>query len=142
MTAVVRFKCNGPCGKNRQGKYFANPNHPKRVCTYCKRARSRASARKAHLLKTYGITQEQFDAMFKAQGGRCAICRGKRPYLLPVDHDHKTGFTRGLLCKLCNGRLLPSSRDNPQVLTNAAAYLLNPPAFKVIGKIVVPERVK
>jgi hypothetical protein len=48
---------------------------------------------------TYGITEEEYQRLFRLQGGRCAICRrvprGRR---LAVDHDHITGEPRGLLC--------------------------------------------
>jgi len=55
----------------------------------------------------HGITLEQYDEMFKQQNGVCAICSlvdvtGRR---LAVDHDHKTGKIRGLLCTGCNTRL-------------------------------------
>jgi len=60
------------------------------------------------LQKAYGITQEQYDAMVLAQGGRCKICgrhpsgRGPSQTRLNVDHDHATGKMRGLLCCKCN----------------------------------------
>jgi hypothetical protein len=104
-----------------------------------KKARARATARRRHLLVTYGITQEQYDTMFEAQGGVCAICGGKRRYLLAVDHCHKTGRVRGLLCKLCNGRILTAAKDDPAILRRAADYLELPPAFAVIGEHVVPN---
>lgn len=52
----------------------------------------------------FGITVEQHTAMLTRQGGVCAICKrncssGKA---LAVDHDHKTGRIRGLLCGKCN----------------------------------------
>jgi len=57
------------------------------------------------LQRNYGITPAQYDAMFVAQKGLCAICEsadraGKRR--LCVDHDHDTGKVRGLLCSRCN----------------------------------------
>ena len=63
--------------------------------------------RKKELKKKYGITLEQYDEMFEAQGGICAICKesditGKR---LSIDHDHETGKVRGLLCGKCNTRI-------------------------------------
>jgi len=68
-----------------------------------------------------------------AQEKACAICRGVRPYRLAVDHCHRSGEIRGLLCKLCNNRLLPASRDKPEVLDAAAAYLRLPPVRAVLG---------
>lgn len=80
--------------------------------------------------------------MLDNQGGKCAICllppRGKLP--LNVDHDHKTGLVRGLLCWTCNHRLLPASRDNAGRLLAASKYLMFPPAEAVIGRVTAPER--
>jgi hypothetical protein len=53
---------------------------------------------------TYGITAEDYDAMFTAQGGRCAACGGppRKDRPLCVDHCHTTKAVRGLLCDSCN----------------------------------------
>lgn len=85
-------------------------------------------------MRTYGLGPGEYDALYEAQGGRCAICRQTRRQRLSVDHDHKTGLVRGLLCRLCNGRLLTAARDDQTVLRAAADYLDNPPAVKHIGK--------
>lgn len=58
-------------------------------------------------LRKYGLSEMEFDTLFKSQCGVCAICkkadwRGRRPY---VDHDHVTGKVRGLLCINCNSAL-------------------------------------
>lgn len=60
------------------------------------------------LWKKYRITIKDYFRLFRKQGGRCAICR-KRPNkhnrqrgLLEVDHNHKTGQVRSLLCFNCN----------------------------------------
>lgn len=85
---------------------------------------------KAKRRYSFGITLEQFEAMFAAQGGRCAICgtstpSGKGDWHL--DHDHafakrdRSGH-RGILCAHCNV-MLGQAADNPQTLLNAAAYL-------------------
>lgn len=52
------------------------------------------------LWKKIGMTQEVFEVMSEAQGHACAICLRSKP--LFVDHDHKTGAVRGLLCHRCN----------------------------------------
>lgn len=57
------------------------------------------------LQKHYGISIEQYMDMHKAQKGRCACCGKHRSSFkrrLHVDHDHKTGRIRGLLCTQCN----------------------------------------
>jgi hypothetical protein len=51
----------------------------------------------------YGITLEEYAAKQMAQGGGCALCGGvHKKRWLHVDHDHKTGKVRGLLCIRCN----------------------------------------
>lgn len=70
--------------------------------------------RERHLLKSYGITQREYDGMLSAQRGVCAVC-GSPPKTrsLHVDHEHVKGFKkmdantkkrfiRGLLCFQCN----------------------------------------
>jgi hypothetical protein len=62
--------------------------------------------RKNSILKyEYGITLDQYNEMFKAQEGKCAICQRHQNELtrtLCVDHDHKTNKVRSLLCVTCN----------------------------------------
>lgn len=77
-------------------------------------------------LKKFGLTPEQYDGRLKAQKGRCAIC-GRIPPIgrrLAVDHDHKTGKVRGLLCGQCNVAL-GLFEDNARYLTYAIGYLKN-----------------
>lgn len=66
----------------------------------------------ARLMRSFGITLADYEAMFEAQGGLCGICgkperetAGGFIKRLAVDHDHKTGKVRGLLCSMCNKRL-------------------------------------
>lgn len=73
----------------------------------------------------YGLTPEQYAALLEKQDNRCAICRTDTPGGKGgwhVDHDHKTGAVRGLLCNDCNnglGRFL----DDPARLRAAIEYL-------------------
>ena len=69
----------------------------------------KASNRKYHLKKWFGVTTEWYDAKLCEQNGGCAIC-GKpeaesRWRRLAIDHDHNTGEVRGLLCFVCNTKL-------------------------------------
>jgi hypothetical protein len=74
------------------------------------------------LLTKYGITRQEYDDMLAAQGGGCAICGGLTRRRPNVDHCHKTGKVRAILCHLCN-QGLGSFRDNPDLLRKAIAYL-------------------
>lgn len=104
-------------------------------------ARRRSEAAHArHILKTYGITAQEYQAIYEFQDSRCYICRFAtgRYKRLAVDHCHATGVVRGLLCKFCN-RLLGVARDSVEFFERAAEYLRNPPAFDVIGQRRVPS---
>ncbi|MCC3775174.1 endonuclease VII domain-containing protein [Streptomyces sp. UNOB3_S3] len=103
------------------------------MCTTC-RKKGRSEARhEARIQATYGLLPGEYTQLFQLQEGRCAICGGTRRQRLSVDHCHTTGLVRGLLCRMCNGRLLTASRDRPDILRAAAAYLENPPAQKHLG---------
>lgn len=68
--------------------------------------RRRKSAHNAHLRSSYNLTYEEYEILLAAQGGTCAICDGgtsKRHFA--VDHNHRTGQVRGLLCARCNTAL-------------------------------------
>lgn len=133
---VARRQCE-KCGKNRALKFFTGPKG--RVCTTCQRTRSRTTSHASRIQATYNLTADEYKALLAAQQGVCAICRQPRSYNLNVDHCHRTGHVRGLLCRLCNGRLLTAARDNPETLRNAADYLENPPALVVVGERKVPD---
>lgn len=62
------------------------------------------SERKNRLKRTYGLTLKQYDKMVEDQDGVCAICGSvnENGHRLAVDHNHKTGKVRGLLCRKCN----------------------------------------
>lgn len=69
----------------------------------------KAFSRKTRLKREYGLTLEQYDAMVSRQGGRCALCDATEPGgrwpEWHVDHCHKTGKVRALLCAECNRHL-------------------------------------
>ena len=70
--------------------------------------------------RAYGLSNAEFNELRIAQEGKCGICYLDLP--LSVDHDHATGFVRGLLCSNCNigiGNL----RDDPRLLLSAVHYL-------------------
>jgi hypothetical protein len=72
------------------------------------RKQAAISRSRHHLMQRYGITPEQKTAMFKKQGSRCAICGTKKQTsksAFHVDHCHKGGEIRGILCHVCNTKL-------------------------------------
>jgi hypothetical protein len=83
-------------------------------------------SRETHLLATYGITVEAYEALEQAQNYKCKLCSRHKDELtrrvLDVDHDHETNRIRGLLCNNCNTGL-GLFKDNPTTLLRAIQYL-------------------
>ncbi len=85
--------------------------------------RDKDSDRDLRYQRRYGITLIDYNRMLKEQVGVCAICgHPPKKNRLSVDHDHKTGQVRGLLCVRCN-RALPRFNDSADLLERAAAYI-------------------
>ena len=101
-------------------------------CKECQTAKHRlqmlADRRRKNLQYGYGMTLADYDSLLERQGGVCAICggppngRGRRYSNFAVDHDHKTGAVRGLLCSNCNTGI-GNLRDDIALLKLAIKYL-------------------
>lgn len=116
---------------NRAEKFFK----PKgRVCFSCQKSGSKETAHDKRVQDLYGLGPGEYKALLEAQGGVCAICGRKPRYKMDVDHSHANNLVRGLLCKLCNRRILPAARDEPATLRKAAEYLESPPALHILGE--------
>lgn len=77
------------------------------------------------LIRSFGITGEQYLELLEKQGGCCALCKKtpeKEGQRLAVDHDHKTGEVRGILCRYCNHRVIGRHRDE-DLLRRMADYI-------------------
>jgi len=132
----------GRCGETKRRDAFYDLGHtsaPRRPCKACilsdKRARYAAQDgdRVSHaqvLREKHNLTPAEYDRMFAAQEGRCAICREPEtmrrrsgtPRRLAVDHDHQTGVVRQLLCHRCN-LVTWAVEENPRLLDAVQAYL-------------------
>ena len=78
-----------------------------------------------YLKRTYGITLDTYNRMFAEQEGACKICgthQCQTKKAFSVDHCHKTGKVRGLLCANCN-TALGKFNDNIELLEGAISYL-------------------
>ena len=79
-----------------------------------------------YFLRKHKISKELADSMLVAQGGVCAICgtakSGGRSGRFHVDHDHRTGIIRGMLCNRCNVAL-GGFGDDQSILKLAIEYL-------------------
>lgn len=109
--------------KHKLARYGVDP-----MCKVCRLERRREYGRKyperirdTGLRIRYGITAADYNAMYERQGGRCAIC-GATEGKLVVDHNHKTGKVRELLCHLCNA-MIGCAREDLAIIAAAAAYL-------------------
>lgn len=115
-----------PCNAARTRA--ATARNPERRKAYNKAwyARNRESelerARKARYLRDYGIPYEAVIEKLASQNSRCAICETEiDEKTLVVDHCHRAGHVRDLLCNLCNISLAPIEREG--FLEKALAYL-------------------
>ena len=83
---------------------------------------------RGRLMKKYGLSMPQFNELLSAQKGLCACCNqqmilgGQKSLSVCVDHDHKTGKVRELLCAGCNVAIAHLGED-PARCEKAAAYL-------------------
>lgn len=70
--------------------------------------------------RLYGVSIAWYDETLEKQGGKCAGCGTDKPTnrYFDVDHDHKTGKARGLLCRACN-RLVGFLEDPRRVTLDA-----------------------
>lgn len=90
----------------------------------------------ARRLRPYGLTVEDYEQLLEAQDHRCAICEKKltvasRP--ANVDHDHRSGRARGLLCQNCN-TTIGYLHEDAEWLRRAQNHLLSPIADRVFDK--------
>jgi hypothetical protein len=138
-------------GIPRRGPRTINQHRLEKRCHRCKElqpidnfnfCRSRTDGRSAtgricwaayqsekQLFSKYGLTVQQYQELLTTQGHSCAICNSTdgmlrlgRKLRLNVDHCHRTGKVRGILCTSCNNGL-GRFRDNPDLLLKAADYL-------------------
>ena len=119
--------------RKRRERYANDPEYREREKAQARRrsALNPQAKKNGRLKQEFGITLEQYNELLAKQGGKCAICgatvtgvreKGKREHSLYVDHDHKTGSVRGILCSHCNFGL-GNFRDSPALLLRAAEYL-------------------
>ena len=94
-------------------------NGPKRIIELRQR-------RNRHLIRTYGISIEDYEDKLIKQGGVCGICNRAKDGIkaLAVDHDHESGKVRGILCENCN-RGIGMFKHDQKLLNLAIAYLDN-----------------
>ena len=102
-------------------KEVARAQH--KVWYQANKAHIKKTSRAYYLRRAHGISDTQYDAMALAQDYKCGICQKRKP--LHVDHNHKTGIIRGLLCGDCN-RGVGLFFENIASLREAIAWLKGP----------------
>lgn len=113
---------------NNQWKPTSEQNKKRNATKASKARKNRWSAKHGsgnlHRLSRYGLTVECYNSMLKQQNNCCKIClqpfNGKKsPH---IDHDHRTGNVRGILCSTCNSGL-GMLKDKPFILARTILYL-------------------
>ena len=134
--AIKKYN-NSPRGielsKKRVEKFKKNVDMKQKTKSYHQKYRSKRGTAEynGHLKRNYNITLDVYNEMLKEQDHKCAICQNeetkidphtKKPSRLAVDHCHKTGKVRGLLCFMCN-YAIGKFKDNITYLKRAIEYL-------------------
>lgn len=113
------------CKREYDKERYNNPEykqaHLAKQKEYRKATYSPAVRREKALMLKYGLSQDDFDAIRMSQFGLCLICQ-EEPEKLYVDHCHKTGEVRGLLCRECNSAL-GMMKENTAAIFRMVDYL-------------------
>ncbi len=112
--------------RERKRIYLSNPVNLEKSRAYAREyAKKNPHRQRMRILAQYGLNEEGYDALLQNQNGCCAICgtqkNGKKMNFI-IDHDHKTGKVRSLLCTQCNAGL-GNFRDDFVLLRKAVTYL-------------------
>lgn len=117
--------------KERRRLYMKkyNATRPPQSSEYYKAYKLRTGVKERYrdleLKRKYKISLKDYNDIFHRQSGNCAICHTNQSMFtmqLSVDHCHKTGKVRGLLCNNCN-RCIGLLKDDTEVLKRAINYL-------------------
>lgn len=114
--------------KKRREHYLANKDRilaKNKEWKDSNKEKSAIADRASSIKRKYGLSLEQYDKMVESQGNRCALCFREYSEFdgnFHVDHNHRTGAVRGLLCPPCN-KGLGMFNDNLGRVKNAVIYL-------------------
>lgn len=127
-TGIYRLNTCKNCYNKKAKEYQNNPENITRIKEYKKQYRENSDnqlkIREQIYQKSYGISLEEYNRKLELQLGGCAICKqpcstGKQ---LAVDHNHRTGKVRDLLCYRCNG-VLGLIQEDEDILIEMIEYL-------------------
>lgn len=114
--------------KDRNGGTYCSACKKIRLTEFRKsdlgRIKTKGYNRKAKLKAVHGMTESDFQALLSQQDGKCAICLREPDDIsrFHIDHDHKTGTRRGILCHYCN-TAIGSLGEDRETIFRALAYL-------------------
>lgn len=107
-------------------KFNKNKRYKDGFYKHCKDCHYEVYGRPRHILKTYGLTEEDYNTLLTKQKYQCFSCNKEHGTFkndrLFIDHCHTTGKVRGLLCQGCNFAL-GAVKDNIETLRNLIKYL-------------------
>jgi hypothetical protein len=112
--------------KESYRKYYEKNKEKRLQASRERYSRNKEGKKWQIIFRKYGITQEDFNKLFELQKGCCAIC-GKDDFTqwtLNIDHCHKTGKVRGILCNNCN-TAIGALQEDVNILQNAIKYINN-----------------
>lgn len=134
------MKTCGKCNIDKSAdEFYTHKNHTDGLSSYCinctkastadwyenNKSRAAETSWIGHIRRTYGISQQQYLELFEKQNGCCAACLRHQDlfkFRMAVDHNHKTGEVRGLLCTPCNHRVVGRHTDGA-LLRRMADYV-------------------
>ena len=132
---TLEFNQKYQCSTSNCSKLIYNPEKTGTLCNFCYRRKLdkeeyeatitvKIRQREKQLNKRFGLTNVEYEEIWKYQGFCCYICRkgNKNNKRFPVDHCHKTGKIRGILCNRCN-QALGLLKDSIDSLKRAIEYL-------------------
>ena len=133
---------NRPCAGCGNPLSDLKVSQRKKYCRLCEARVHREQKKSAHdrrVEKLYGLRPGEYQKLYEAQGGKCAVpgCRARGiTKALAVEHDHKLGLhnrkaVRGLMCSMHN-EWLGLAADNPDVFAFLFNYLKHPPAQEIL----------
>jgi hypothetical protein len=111
---------NTPAQKKWKQEYYLRNKEIIRAKQKQWRSDNKLELKDRIMKKKYGIGVDQFTQMKLEQSNQCLICAMENK--LVIDHCHKTGLVRGLLCETCN-ILLGHAKDDQHILNSAIQYL-------------------
>lgn len=111
--------------QKRMNKYSSEHREQKREYAKTWYIKNKDRKKEYHIRKAFGIDISKYNIILKNQNNKCAICDIDNNNLnrsLVIDHCHKTGKIRGLLCGRCN-LMLGNIKDNKNILKKMIKYL-------------------